>query len=54
MVYTIIVFYRFKELSRSQEDKAREEWSELKSKLPEGVNIVSNNRHAFGSNWNCS
>lgn len=52
MVYTIVIFYRFKELSKSQEEKARAEWLELKSKLPEGIKIISNNRHAFGSNWN--
>jgi len=51
MVYTIIVFYRFKELTASQEEKARQEWNEIKGQLPEGVSLISNNSHAFGTNW---
>ncbi len=51
MVYTIIVFYKFKELTPSQEEKAKREWDELKSELPGGINLISNNKHAFGSSW---
>ena len=51
MVYTIIIFYKFKELSPSQEGKARKEWDEIKSQLPEKIRFVSNNSHAFGTAW---
>ena len=52
MTYTIIVFYRFKELAPSQEERARREWDEIKSEFPEGIKLISNNSHAFGTSWN--
>ncbi len=52
-MYTIIVFYRFKELTPEQEEKVRAEWEQLKKGFEKfGVRLVSNNAHAFGTDWN--
>ncbi|MEX0567960.1 MAG: hypothetical protein Q6363_002230 [Candidatus Njordarchaeota archaeon] len=52
-MYTIIVFYRYKELSEEEEEKVSSQWKNLKKEFDRfGVRIVSNNSHAFGTSWN--
>jgi len=52
-MYTIIVFYRLKGLTKEEEEKARREWDEIKGEFAKfGVRLASNNSHAFGTDWN--
>ncbi len=52
-MYTIIIFYKFKELSAEAEERARNQWEQLKSQFEKfGIRLVSNNLHAFGTKFN--
>ena len=52
-MYTIIVFYQYRKLTKEEEERAQREWEELKKKFKDfGVRLVSNNVHAFGTEWN--
>ena len=52
-MYTVVIFYRFRELSKEDEERVAKEWEDLKKHFPKfGVKLVSNNVHAFGTSWN--
>ena len=52
-MYTVIVFYKFKELSAEAEQRARDQWEQLKSEFGKfEVRLISNNLHAFGTRFN--
>ena len=52
-MYTIVVFYRYKKLSEEEERRVAEEWKRLKEEFGRfGVRLLSNNSHAFGTDWN--
>jgi len=52
-MYTILVFYQFKKLTKEEEEKAQREWSDLRKRFSDyGVKLLSNNHHAFGTSWN--
>ena len=52
MVLGVLVFFRYKPMSKDELSKAGEGWEKFKKKLPRGVSIVAEYDHAFGTDWN--
>ncbi len=50
--YALFVFYKLKALTPGEEERTRREWEELKKKLPPGVRLTGEYRHAWGTNYN--
>jgi hypothetical protein len=46
MSATLLVFYRFKAMSKEETQKANDEWHELKNNLPSGIELVREYVHA--------
>src|SRR2546421_12945623 len=49
---TFLVFYRFKSMSTDESQKANSEWHEIKNSLPDGVELVGEYDHAWGTEYN--
>lgn len=52
MVWGFLVFYRLKELTKKEAEKARKDWEAFKKKLPKKINIVGEYDHAWGTDYN--
>jgi hypothetical protein len=52
MTLAFVVFYKIKKLSNQEADDAKRDWKEFKAKVPEGLKIVSEYDHAWGTNYN--
>jgi hypothetical protein len=47
-----LVFYRFKTMSKEEAQKAKEEWQNLKNRLPSGIELVGEYTHAWSTEYN--
>ena len=52
MVATMLVFYRFKSMSQEEKEKANKEWRNLKDGLPQGIELIGEYDHAWGTEYN--
>lgn len=52
MKYSILVFFKFKELTKEQEERAKSEWEKMVKEMPPEVKIISVNDHAWGTTYN--
>jgi hypothetical protein len=49
---TFLVFYRFKSMNKEEAVKARTEWRELRNGLPDGIELIGEYDHAWGTEYN--
>jgi hypothetical protein len=47
-----LVFYKYKSMTKEEAEKAAKEWHELKSGLPEDVELIGEYNHAWGTEYN--
>ncbi|MCS6767169.1 MAG: DUF3303 family protein [Candidatus Nitrosocaldus sp.] len=52
MATAFLVLYQFKSMSNDEASKASREWNELKRSIPEGVRLVGEYVHAWGTEYN--
>jgi hypothetical protein len=52
MAATFLVFYRFKTMSPEETKKANEEWKDIKKSLPQGIELIGEYNHAWGTEYN--
>lgn len=48
---TFLVFYRFKSMNKEEAAKARTEWRELRNGLPDGIELIDEYDHAWGTGF---
>ncbi|MDR4512748.1 MAG: hypothetical protein MRJ93_13705 [Nitrososphaeraceae archaeon] len=49
---TFLVFYKFRALTHDEKEKSRKEWNELKNTLPQGIELIGEYSHAWGTEYN--
>ncbi|MHA1754200.1 MAG: DUF3303 family protein [Candidatus Odinarchaeia archaeon] len=52
MKLAFITLYKIKKLSNQEKDDAKREWNEFKKQLPDGLKIVGEYDHAWGTKYN--
>ena len=52
MAATFLVFYRFKTMSPEETKKANEQWKDIKKSLPQGIELIGEYNHAWGTEYN--
>ncbi len=50
--YVYIVFYKLKEMSDEEEERARREWEEMMADWPPEVRLLGVYDHAWGTSYN--
>ncbi len=50
--YVYIVFYKLKEMSDEEEERARREWEEMMTDWPPEVRLLGVYDHAWGTSYN--
>ncbi len=49
---TFLVFYKFRPMSSEERDRANNEWNKLKNTLPQGIELIGEYNHAWGTEYN--
>ena len=49
---TFLVFYKFRSMTRDEKEKSKNEWNELKNTLPQGIELIGEYGHAWGTEYN--
>jgi hypothetical protein len=52
MAATFLVFYRFKTMTPEETKKANEQWKDIKKSLPQGIELIGEYNHAWGTEYN--
>ena len=52
MSATFLVFYRFKTMTPEEAKKANVQWREMKKSLPQGIELMGEYSHAWGTEYN--
>lgn len=52
MATAFLILYQFKSMSDEEASKASKEWSELKKSIPDGIRLVGEYIHAWGTEYN--
>jgi hypothetical protein len=47
-----LVFYKFRAMTREEKKKSKDEWNELKNTLPQGIELIGEYGHAWGTEYN--
>lgn len=47
-----LVFYKYKSMTKEEAERATKQWHELKSGLPEDVELIGEYDHAWGTEYN--
>ena len=49
---TFLVFYKFRAMTGEEQKKSNDEWNELKNTLPQGIELIGEYVHAWGTEYN--
>jgi hypothetical protein len=49
---TFLVFYKFRSMTREEKEKSKNEWNELKNTLPQGIELIGEYSHSWGTEYN--
>lgn len=49
---SFLVFYKYRSMTKEEAEKAATEWHNLKSGLPEDVELIGEYSHAWGTEYN--
>ena len=49
---TFLVFYRFRPLDSEEKNIAKQEWEDIKSSLPNNLELIGEYNHAWGTEYN--
>ncbi len=53
MTYAFVVFYKFRQMTTEESDRARAFWKQfLDEGWPEELHLIGDYRHAWGTEWN--
>ncbi|MGQ4892132.1 MAG: hypothetical protein ACP6IP_06550 [Candidatus Njordarchaeia archaeon] len=52
MTITAVIYFKFRLLTREEEEKTKHDWEETKRQIPPGTKILSINDHAWGTEYN--
>lgn len=52
MIFVYLIFYKIRPLTDAEKEKARLNWEEFKKQLPEGVTLVGEYAHVWGTEYN--
>jgi hypothetical protein len=47
-----LVFYKYKSMTNEEAERAAKEWHDLKSSLPDDVELIGEYDHAWGTEYN--
>ena len=49
---TFLVFFKFRSMTLDEKEKSKNEWNELKNTLPQGIELIGEYGHAWGTEYN--
>lgn len=49
---TFLVFYKFRAMTSEEKKKSTGEWNQLKNTLPQGIELIGEYVHAWGTEYN--
>lgn len=49
---TFLVFFKFRSMTHDEKEKSKNEWNELKNTLPQGIELIGEYGHAWGTEYN--
>ena len=49
---TFLVFYKFRAMTSEEKKKSKDEWNELKNTLPQGIELIGEYVHSWGTEYN--
>ena len=49
---TFLVFYKFRAMTYDEKEKSKNEWNQLKNTLPQGIELIGEYGHAWGTEYN--
>jgi hypothetical protein len=49
---TFLVFYKFRARTSEEKKKSKDEWNQLKNTLPQGIELIGEYVHAWGTEYN--
>ena len=47
-----LVFYKFRGMTHDEKEKSKNEWNQLKNTLPQGIELIGEYGHAWGTEYN--
>lgn len=47
-----LVFYKFRAMTHDEKEKSKNEWNQLKNTLPQGIELIGEYVHAWGTEYN--